>query len=764
MSGLEAGQKHLDLIGDGEAIIDDITKVVGFFESFEDILEGTDQVENGDFGQWRWGLIKFGLFGLESETAFLLDLADAEVVGGIFKFFVFDELADQFPAWVIVIGIFFGGLFLAGQQGAALEVHQVRCHDDELGSEVNIEHAEGFDIIQVLAGDAGDRDALNIKLVFFDQIEEQIEGTLEDFQLHFIVVAFHTGVGRGWFRRRRGKFALACDESCRCNPRARRITPMDAQESQEFNERLSQWIASQGFWFQLRHSISGGGGWSIAMFHLLRIVFRVFLLLLVIALGFGIFLMKRVGSESFVEEARDGFVEATSAKNVEIIGFKRGQGGGIIRRIGAEGSAESFFRSFEAGNLTFDMSLWDGFFGSWDAGIVKAQWIDVEIKSGASSAQEATNAAEGLFVQRQGFEVQGWEVSDARISWGYSERGYGGIQGSKMTANRVGDAWRFAFEGGTFSQNWIRNFEIVELVMICRPGELLVKKGRLKVGDGFLEFRDVRVDGGQVPTFEGTLVLQNVPLKRLIPSKINELVGGSISGEFELSGSTNLPEGVSLNGMVKLGGQDSISIRNGFPLLEALDVVDVFNNYKRVDFESGEFKMETHNGELKLTGVMLNSREMVSLAGRLSVRRPLDEEVKQQLGDDGMDLPMPSGLRDDEKEKMELTLRRAAKEAKKKKGEDSDEPEGENTQFFADIGETRQLRREAMNRARKMLIFDGGFRMTIPSDAFERSRTLRERYPVDEDGRIGLDVPLQGSLAELTLRQAEEILRLNNED
>ena len=55
---------------------------------------------------------------------------------------------------------------------------------------------------------------------------------------------------------------------------------MESEQSQNFNERLSQWVANQGFWFQVRYSMSGSGMKGRAMFHLLRIGFRLLVFLL----------------------------------------------------------------------------------------------------------------------------------------------------------------------------------------------------------------------------------------------------------------------------------------------------------------------------------------------------------------------------------------------------------------------------------------------------------------------------------------------------
>lgn len=92
---------------------------MGFLEAFEDVLEGADEIEDGNFregGGFFYGFVA-GVW-LVGEAALLLKLAEGEESCGVFEFFVFDELADELPAWVIVLGIFFGRLLGAGEEGA----------------------------------------------------------------------------------------------------------------------------------------------------------------------------------------------------------------------------------------------------------------------------------------------------------------------------------------------------------------------------------------------------------------------------------------------------------------------------------------------------------------------------------------------------------------------------------------------------------------------------------------------------------------------
>jgi len=206
-TGLEVLHEQFDFIGNIESIVDDIAEIMGFFEAFQDILEGADQIENRDLGQARWFFLReVRSIRLMGEAAFLFEFPEGEESGGVFEFFVFDELTDEFPAWIVILGIFFGWLIDAREEGPAFQIHQVCRHDDELGSEVDVEQFEGVDVIEILPRDALDGNSMNVHLILFDEVEQEIEGALEDFEAHFVVVGFHRAGGRGLAASERVKF------------------------------------------------------------------------------------------------------------------------------------------------------------------------------------------------------------------------------------------------------------------------------------------------------------------------------------------------------------------------------------------------------------------------------------------------------------------------------------------------------------------------------------------------------------------------------
>ena len=110
-----------------------------------------------------------------------------QLCGRVLELLVFDQLPDQFPARVVLFRFFFGRLLIEREQTPAFDVKEVRSHDDEFAGHVDVQFFERFKIFEVLPGDALDRDVVNVELVALDQIQQQIEWALENFELDLVV-------------------------------------------------------------------------------------------------------------------------------------------------------------------------------------------------------------------------------------------------------------------------------------------------------------------------------------------------------------------------------------------------------------------------------------------------------------------------------------------------------------------------------------------------------------------------------------------------
>lgn len=540
---------------------------------------------------------------------------------------------------------------------------------------------------------------------------------------------------------------------------------MESEQSQNFNERLSQWVASQGFWFQIRYSMTGSGTGGTAMFHLLRMGFQLLIFLLVVAAGGWVYLEKMSDSEKFRDGLSDRLKAGLYASEIDMKGFSRAQGELTLNHLVCQGGGESFYSSLEAKNIHCKMGLLDGVTGHWDTGTIAISRLDMEVRAGADDAESAKMLSKAIFIPSEKVTVNAVDVSDASLRWGYSEKTKGSIENSVMKLQRQGDGWKMSFRGGTFSQNWLRNLEIVNLVITCDPEGLVFEKAELRSGQGTVDFSGLKVTGGERPTVEGSAKVRGLSLQNTLSAAAGKFVEGSISGTFKISGSTNSSEGVGFEGQVTLDDQDVVTLRDRIYLLNALSGVDYVRNYHRVDLKEGSFHLKTSGGGMLLTDVSLKAGDLFTLEGNMRVRLATPEETKDAADkgpaaggasvfgndDDTRDEPTLKKLDD-----SDITLRRAAIAAKNKGAN----PDG-SVSLFDRMGmalDARQLEAQAAERLSRTLRYEGLFKVSIPPDAFDTAPKLLAQYPINPaTNRIQLAVPIEGSLYEITLKQGEDI-------
>jgi hypothetical protein len=545
---------------------------------------------------------------------------------------------------------------------------------------------------------------------------------------------------------------------------------MESEQSQNFNERLSQWVANQGFWFQIRYSMTGSGTAGTAVFHLMRLGSRLLIFLLIIAVGGWIYLLKTTDSAKFSDDIEKKLKSGLFASETELKGFSRSQGELTINRLTCQGGDETFFTSLEARDIHCKMGLLDGVVGQWDTGAVSIARLDMELRAGADDAESAQMLSKALFNVPQKILVNTLEVADASLQWGYSERTRGSIENSDLKIQRQGGGWKMSFRGGRFSQNWLRRLEIVSLVISCDTDGILFEKAELRGGGGTLDFSGLKVTGGERPLIEGNAKICSLPLASILPAALRNFVDGSISGNFKVSGSTNSPEGVGFEGTTTLEGQDTLTLRDRIYLLKALSGVDYVRNYHRVDFNEGSLHIKTTAGGMVVTNVNLKANELLTLAGDMSVRLPTPEETKAALEKDAEtggapifdgDDPVLDEVGSKKVDDKDFTLRRAAMAAKRAKEGGSKNEAGQLSKRLELNSDGRQLQAQASERLSKTLRYEGSFDISILPDAFDTAPKLLAHYPVDkETGRIPIKVPIEGGIYEITLKQGEDIYQL----
>lgn len=547
------------------------------------------------------------------------------------------------------------------------------------------------------------------------------------------------------------------------------IHPMAAEDYDNFNERLSQWVASQGFWFQMRFSMASGGSKGVVMVHLVRFATRLLLLLLVLGIGFGVYLFRLPGSKRFQDGIEEGIGKGLGAVECEMGGFRRVQGAMQISKLAAEGDSNTFFSTFEARNVRCRMGIFNSLPGRWNLGVVAMSDLDLHLNAGADDAESAGKMADVLFRQFGDLVFETVEVKEATVRWGYSERTRGVLSGTRLRIQRVPEGWRLLASGGEFTQNWFKRLEVVELNVLCTREEILFEKADFRKGAGRIRMDGLKIKTGERPEVHGTVAVSRMPIEDIIPPAARDFVDGVVTGDFKVYGSTNTKDGLGTEGTLVLDENNPIKLRDRIYLLRALTEFAVMSSFKMVEFNEGELKIKTRGGGMELVASNLRAGDLMTLDGQMGVRFPTPEEAaaaveRDRVGDkvEGVGMvrdPLEGRVVED----PDFTLKRAGtalQKARQRAGMGEDGEGGPS--LFDRIGqgfEARRMAEMAVERQSRTLIYEGGFRLTVLPDTFETMAALRDLFPVDPaTGRIPIDVPIAaGDIYSITYDQTEDL-------
>lgn len=522
-----------------------------------------------------------------------------------------------------------------------------------------------------------------------------------------------------------------------------------------FNEQMNDWVSRQGLWFQLRHAADGQSLFS----RLARLLLRLVIILLVCAVIFGVYLVRRVGQKGFKEDLRQGVETTLKGTECHLKKISKDRDTITISLVEMDGAEDAFFHRLHAGLIRFNMGLTDGLLGAWDGEGVSIDRLDIDLKAGASDDEVAAKTYQALFVEHPSFKFKWIEIQKASLKWGYSANNRGSIQNSHLTMVREGDGWRMEFKGGTFTQNWLRHLEIAKIVVIADQQGVHVKEAQLLAGGGTLSFQFKVGEGGQ-PDVVGTMEMDSFPVKSILPYRFTEWIQGKISGKGTISGSTNSQGGIALDLNVSLNDGDVLVMRDSLPLLSALTAVDMYNSYRKISFTSGGCHIRTGGGVMYVDEIDFKAGELFHLGGKLDIRPPTHKEIAEAL--DIEDVRVVTDvieknwkLEDDllELSDAEWTLQSGATE--------ENLPSVKGNPANPNAGSALQMKDGLILTEKNLLRFEGLVRVGLKGDAFDKAPRLKEEYPPDDaTGRIWIDVPLNGRLQSLTWDQAKTLYAL----
>ncbi len=531
----------------------------------------------------------------------------------------------------------------------------------------------------------------------------------------------------------------------------------DSEQWQIFNERLSHWISKQGFWFQLRHSVSRGGLEGRLMFHFVHLLSRLVIFLILAGLVW-VWVVKKTGMEKYTDAVEEKYKEKCGANEIEIRGVGRESGKFRIGRLAMIADQDSFFTGLDLSNLVCRRNFFVDFGQSWEPGIVEIAKMNLSLRSGADTDEGAQVIGDVLFQDLGGLKPDAIHVLNMSMEWGYSDHNRGSIMASQMKAIPFSDGWRLSFRDGTFSQNWLKKLKIEKLDMVITKEGIRFEEAIFSKGGGSLVFEEFEVKAGQRPEVSGKMKMKGMDVSSMLPVVARAYVEARISGEFVASGSTNTSEGIHFHGDVALKEGDVITLREKIPLLRALTVVDANHDYRQVEFKVGTFQLETNNKGVMISNVKLFADDKISMEGDMFVRKPKTDE--KLVLDDSSNFFTEIGKSDEPGDDVDNLLRKAVEEVYSK---DKGFSKGKDEALFGKLttlGDNRRIREYEAAKLSQSYRYEGEFKITLIGTAFDRAPELKAFYPATSvSGRIPLTVPIEGVLYEVTADLANTIYK-----
>src|SRR6266513_4635397 len=187
----------LNFIGHAKTLAENLLQILPRLHPLDHFLKRMDQLENPNFVQRQRRFRDGDTAAIAGENPFLIERAVVQLRGGFLEFFVFDQLADQVPARIVLLRVFLRRLLIEGKQAAALEINQIGRHHDELAGNIDLQFLESLEVFEVLPRDPFDRNIGNIDLVSLDQVKQEIERPFKNFELN-LVVGLHVSTNCRW--------------------------------------------------------------------------------------------------------------------------------------------------------------------------------------------------------------------------------------------------------------------------------------------------------------------------------------------------------------------------------------------------------------------------------------------------------------------------------------------------------------------------------------------------------------------------------------
>ncbi len=518
-------------------------------------------------------------------------------------------------------------------------------------------------------------------------------------------------------------------------------------------DRLDQWASKQGLFFQLRHGVTGrgtkGSRWIVS------VLLRSILFALVAIGGYAFYLNKKVKSAKFWELHKERLVKKIGAEKASLNSVQIEKGRASIRNLAITGGEYSIIKKMECTSLGLKFSPLTVVTNNWDPGLIEINTLTLNLA--LNNARKKNPAGDTSFLEQlKTSKIRAISIADASIKWGADESNFGQIKGSKLQMDPQPDGkWHCVFQGGFFSQAWLKDIEIEEIELYVSKDDFDIKSASFKTSK---ETRAVlsgkMAEGDSSGLIKGTFRFRHLDIDHIRHDQVHQLSEGTISGEGDFQANLFEGKGISTQLKMELLKGDSISLIGDNSVLQALSIVDGSRNYRSIKLKGGKFNLTTSPRFAELKDIDLNDPELIGLKGEMSVTVKDVDEVKgdlkkQEAIEKATNSQSQGSSRKDSTTELERTgLDLSLKDLVSKGGDDKTESKkDESLGISANAGsEDKKVAQEIIDQALTP-IFKGNLSLILEEDIFKNSAMLQPLYPAS-NGKVVLPFEFEGKLNE----------------
>lgn len=536
----------------------------------------------------------------------------------------------------------------------------------------------------------------------------------------------------------------------------------EQEKLKDYENRVADWIGNQGILFQLRYARTIGANSILKQLGSLIVKFAI-VLVLVAGVGY-LLLTQHFKGEAYEAEIQGSIEEALGLQGLEVKGFARARGNGGFHRLQLDGGEESFFYHAKIMDLNAPFTYSTGVTTAWKPSSLKMARAQFHFKAGGTVA-EMEDAYSVVLESLAGEGVTSILIEDFSCDWGYSKLTYGRIGQARLRANLNDGKWNIILTGGTYQQNWLCDFAIAEGHLILDGDGIEVVSLKMAQDNGELEL--VGKIGGplDMPEFNLSGAFKDLAIENMLTvsgETTREFIEGLISGDLKISGSTN--RRIQIDGSVALSKTNSLTIRERWPILKAVSIMDTQRTFRRVDFTEGSFQFSTENGNLAVSDINLVAADTAILKGSFVTRLPDQEEAAKFLeitltegfSSDATDTSVSQKLEDER-----MSLRDILREGNQVDDVYPDRSLSRSSQdeeavLSGQAPDELLLRAEMCNHW-----VDGGLELGVPASSFAEHARLSEAYPADEAGWRWIEIELADThFTDISKMANETVLKL----